>query len=144
MLSFALLLALAPTALPLPLPPEGADPVAISVSLSRELGEQPDMVQRLAQLRRSIRTTRKHVRLAEHRTDAAVRFVITSYEIEPLSGDRERHRIDGHYSSANKWEPFHSISESGRPGLPPGLGRFVETVVFGAELERYERQHPDR
>ena len=120
----------------LPIPAEGGPRVPVALTLAE--GARVDD-ERMADLRRAVCDRSFHVRLVDDAAQAAVRFEIAGYEI-----DGDRHHVTGRYLSNARWEPFESWSSASRPGPPPVLARFVESLTFGPAFERDQVLHQQR
>ena len=123
----------------LPLPEKGTL-VPVSVGVAESAGDDAVLSERVAGLRRAVCEHSRHVRLVEDPTAAAVLFEIETYEITPLHAANDAHHVSGRFYLHGKWEPFESWSNgvSEHSPIPPGLGRFVETSIFGSKVARHE------
>jgi hypothetical protein len=125
----------------LPVPEEGSPRVPMYLRVVESAESGSDLFGGIGYLRRSFCAGTYHVRLVDEPEKATAVFEVTSYDVTKLADERQRHHITGRYQFNGKWEPFQSWADSGRPGPPPRLGRFVETSLFGEAFTGDEMKH---
>jgi len=125
----------------LPVPEEGSERVPVYLGVVESADTGSDVVERIGYLRSAFCAGTYHVRLVDEPEKAAAAFEVTTYDVTTLADERQRHHIKGRYYLNGKWEPFESWANSGRPGPPPRLGRFVEASLFGDAFAGDEMKH---
>jgi hypothetical protein len=128
-----------------PLPAEGAPPVAIQVQVAPNAQDDPELTDLVDKLRLAIGRDTHHVQQVEDGFQAKAIFVISAYDVAIVGGDRERHHITGRYYIKGEdpdGEPFAAWAGAGtRPGTPQGLGRFVESLLYGEAAANDDLAH---
>jgi hypothetical protein len=126
---------------PLPLPEKGVL-VPVSIHVAETVDQDTVLADRVRALGRAICEHTRYVRLVKDPAIATVPFEVETYEVMDLGGG-VTHHITGRYNLHGKWEPFGSWYSGVQPSTP-GLGRFVETLIFDpAAIAREMRAEHD-